>query len=449
MKLSIKEIAQLFKTAYEGKEEITSVEFDSRQVIKGSLFIPLAGTRDGHEFIEQAKKNGAAAAFWSRPLSEAPQDLMIIPVADTLQALQELAVYYLKKVQPQIVAITGSNGKTTTKDMTEAVLAQKYKTYKTQGNYNNEIGLPYTILQMPEATEMLILEMGMDHFGEIEKLSHLAKPDAAGITMIGEAHIENLGSRAGIAKAKMEIVAGLKKDGLLLIPANEPLLKPLIKDLPQKIVTFGLEEGEISGQIEEETPQETLFSVDQKQYHLPVIGGYNVNNALLAIGFGRHYGLTDTEIALGLASFQLTKNRTQWLTAGNGASILSDVYNANPTAMELVLESFGKLALSGRKIAVLADMLELGPDSKVMHAAMADHITAAYSLVFLYGEDMKALAQALSNKEPAVPWRHFEKSEKEALIQAILTELQPEDSIFLKGSNGMGLAEVVEALQKM
>jgi UDP-N-acetylmuramoyl-tripeptide--D-alanyl-D-alanine ligase len=443
MKLTVKELADALQISVVGNSEavVTSVEFDSRLIQEGSLFVPLAGARDGHEFIGQAIAKGAVATLWSNDLSEAPTDIAVLPVTDTTQAFQQLAVYYQQKVAPKLAAITGSNGKTTTKDMTESVLAQKFRTYKTQGNYNNDLGMPYTILHMPIDTEMLILEMGMDHAGEISFLSKLAKPDAAAITLIGEAHIEHLGSRAGIAAAKMEIVDGLKEDGLLIIPGDEPLLQPLFADLTQQLATFGLSEGTIRGEILNETKEETTFMIDGNEYRIPVLGGYNVKNALIAYGFGRYFGLTTEQIATGLAEFKLTKNRTEWLKASNGADILSDVYNANPTAMGLVLDSFGQLDLPGRRLAVLADMLELGPDSKAMHRQMADHLSNNYDIVYLYGEEMSALHDAVSSKV-----YYFEPNQKEALIAQIKADLLPTDSIVLKGSNGMGLAEVVAKL---
>lgn len=446
MELTVKELAELFQVENTDNTELSSVEFDSRLITPGGLFVPLAGQRDGHDFIEQAIANGAVATFWSKPLNEAPAEISVIPVSEPLRALQKLARYYQAKIAPKIIAITGSNGKTTTKDMTAAVLAQKYQTYKTQGNYNNEIGMPYTILHMPATTEFLVLEMGMDHAGEIEVLSKMAQPDAAAITLIGEAHIENLGSRAGIAKAKMEIVAGLKTNGLFLIPAGEPLLAPLIQGLPQQIRTFGLETGDICGTVLHETQHSTTFLVDKQEYQIPVIGGYNVKNALIAIAFGRYFGVDTAAIIAGLAEFQLTKNRTQWLTAKNGAKVLSDVYNANPTAMALVLDSFAHLAMSGRKLVVLADMLELGPDSKCMHAAMKDHLSKEYEVIFLYGEQMHALYEVLKEEERHV--LYFNKEDKDALIGEVKQELKATDNILLKGSNGMGLAEVIEALQK-
>lgn len=443
MKLTIKEIAQALNIEPIGAEKlVTSVEFDSRLITEGSLFVPLAGTRDGHEFVQQAIEQGAVATLWDKKRTNIPENIIVLPVADVKAAFQQLAVYYQEKVAPKVVAITGSNGKTTTKDMTEAVLAQKFQTYKTQGNYNNDLGMPYTMLHMPDTTEVLILEMGMDHAGEIAFLSKLAQPDAAAITLIGEAHIENLGSRAGIAKAKMEITAGLKAEGYLVVPADEPLLSPLMSDLTQKIETFGLDEGDIHATIVEETKDQTTFTIDGETFQIPVLGSYNVKNALIAYGFGHYFGLTNEEIARGLATFQLTKNRTQWLKASNGADILSDVYNANPTAMGLVLDSFGRLELAGRRLAVLADMLELGPDSKQMHAQMAEHIGNHYDAIFLYGSEMASLNEALV--EFAGKVYYFE--EKEALIKTLKEQLLPTDTLLLKGSNGMGLAEVIAQL---
>lgn len=446
MKLTIKEIAEALNIDARGSLDtiVTSVEFDSRLISEGSLFVPLAGTRDGHDFIQSAIDKGAVAAFWSKDLEAAPEGIVLLPVEDTKTAFQQLAVCYQETIAPKVIAITGSNGKTTTKDMTEAVLAQQYQTYKTQGNYNNDLGMPYTMLHMPEKTEILILEMGMNHSDEIAFLSKLAKPDAAAITLIGEAHIENLGSRAGIAQAKMEIVAGLKKDGLLLVPGDEPLLTPLLTDLSQTVETFGLTEGTIRGDIQLETKNETTFKIDETTFKIPVLGGYNVKNALIAYGFGRYFDVSEEAIAQGLAAFQLTKNRTEWKKASNGADILSDVYNANPTAMGLVLESFAQLDLPGRRLAVLADMLELGPDSKAMHAEMANFIKDTYDIIFLYGDEMKALEEAL--RKAPVEVYSFDSSAKEALIQSVKETLVETDSILLKGSNGMGLSEVVAAL---
>ncbi|MEG2645137.1 MAG: UDP-N-acetylmuramoyl-tripeptide--D-alanyl-D-alanine ligase, partial [Enterococcus sp.] len=332
----------------ENEVTVTGVEFDTRKISNGDLFVPLKGQNDGHDFVSKAIENGAAATLWSNDPATVPEGIAVILVNDTLAAFQALASYYLLEEHPDVIAITGSNGKTTTKDMTESVLSQKYRTYKTQGNYNNDIGLPYTILHMPEGTEKLILEMGMDHANEISVLSELAEPDVAAITIIGEAHIENLGSREKIADAKMEITTGLAPDGLLVIPADEPLLADRIRSLSQTIETFGIQQGDISATILNENKGATVFSVDDSGYQIPLPGSYNVQNALIALAIGRWYGLDNEEIFQGLAYVQVTQNRTQWLKAKNGADILSDVYNANPTAMALVLDTFAKLPTEGR-----------------------------------------------------------------------------------------------------
>lgn len=445
MKLTIKEIAQVLGiSGIVDEREISSVEFDSRKIEKNGLFVPLPGTRDGHDFVYAAKENGAIVTLWQKDRVEVPSDLVVLPVADVTKAFQTLAQYYKQKIGPKTVAITGSNGKTTTKDMTASVLAQKYRTYKTQGNYNNDLGVPYTMLHMPDDTEVLILEMGMDHAGEIHFLSQLGQPDVAAITLIGEAHLENLGSRKNIAKAKMEIVDGLAKDGVLFVPADEPLLADLIAPISQEVQTFGLAQGDLQATIINETSESTSFVVNEETFVIPVLGGYNVKNALIAYGVGRYFGLSMEQIKNGLAQVELTKNRTQWLQAKNGAKLLSDVYNANPTAMRLVLESFGRLTLPGRRIAVLADMLELGPDSLAMHASMAEAIVGRYDFVYLYGEQMQALANRLT--ELNVPHAYFIPAQRQAFLEQVQQEIQPTDSVILKGSNGMQLSELVALL---
>lgn len=452
MNLTIKDIFQ----AVGGKNEeilqtefsIEQVEFDTRKVVNNTLFIPLKGNRDGHEFIEQAFSMGACLTLSDRPLE---MNLPYILVEDTLKAFQELAKFYLKKINPKVCAITGSNGKTTTKDMTASVLSTTFKTYKTQGNYNNEIGLPYTIMSIDEQVEVLVLEMGMDRKGDIELLTSIGQPDVAAITMIGESHIEHLGSRSGIASAKMEIVSGLKKDGTLIVPEDEPLLKPLLKEVTQQVKTFGLtDEGDYLGAIVEETKNHTTFTVNRfkgEVFSIPVLGKYNVGNALIAMAVGEALGVPVENIKQGLATFDLTKNRTEWLETKNGVQILSDVYNANPTAMKLVLDSFSKIKSQGRKIAVLGDMLELGPDSGKMHQSVGAHIDPSQiDVVYLYGSEMKHLYADLKGKYPEEKLAIYDTSEKEEMTKAIGQEIKSSDTVFLKASNGMGLKEVVDNL---
>lgn len=456
MKLLVSELAKVVKAENDWQQwadvVVEHVEFDTRKIVKNSLFVPLqGGNRDGHEFLEVAIESGASVSLWQKEVAPARANFPILVVEDTLIAMQKIAMYFLSVVQPKVIGITGSNGKTTTKDMVASVLGQQFETYKTQGNYNNHIGLPYTILSMPMTTEMLVLEMGMDHFGEIEVLSQIAQPDVAAITMIGESHMEFLGSRAGIAKAKMEIVSGLKAGGLLVVPGEEPLLKPLLEQVSQKVLTFGpSQKNNLSAQITAETKVETTFNVpnyQNSQFVIPVLGQYNVNNALIALAIGSYFEMEIGKMATGLAELDLTKSRTEWLVAANGAEILSDVYNANPTAMSLVLDTFSQLPSSGRKYAVLADMGELGDSSQSLHEKMAEHLDPEkIQEVFLFGPQMKVLFEKLSLKYPKGQVSHYDLDAKGELITKVLEGLQSTDMIVLKGSNSMKLIEIVEKL---
>lgn len=430
---------------------VTGIEFDTRNITEGALFVPLSGTRDGHEFIDAAVENGAATAFWAHDSQLAPKDLPILQVVDTLAALQNLAKYYLKKNAPTVIGITGSNGKTTTKDMTAAVLSQKFATYKTQGNFNNQIGLPYTILHMPAATEVLVLEMGMDHEGEIDFLTRLAEPDIAAITLIGESHLEYFGTRDGIAKAKMEIVAGLKPTGMLIVPGDEPLLEPLLPAVTQAVITFGLDDSEeLYATILESGKESVRFTINRfpnEEFTIPVPGAYNVRNAIVAAMIGSLLEVPVANIKTALATVELTRNRTEWLKRSDGLEVLSDVYNANPTAMRLVLENFAQMPTTGRRIAVIGDMLELGEQSQQLHAQMSTNLDPEMiQEVFLYGTEMQALFDVLATVYPAELLHYYPKAEKAALITDLANTVTANDMLVLKASNGMGLNEVVTAI---
>ncbi|GFH40541.1 UDP-N-acetylmuramoyl-tripeptide--D-alanyl-D-alanine ligase [Lactococcus insecticola] len=431
--------------------KLNDIEFDSRLIKPGDIFLALKGERDGHDFIDVALKNGASAVITSRTLSdEIPQ----VVVADTLKAFQDLASYYLEKEQPDVIAITGSNGKTTTKDMTAQILATTYKTYKTQGNYNNEIGLPYTVLHMPESTEKLVLEMGQDHMGDIHLLSTLVRPKLAVITLIGESHLEFFGSRDKIAEGKMQIVDGLVDDGELIAPANKLINRYLPEN--QAITRFG-EDADIYLSALYEHKDYLTFSVNflDEDLTIPVPGKFNATNAMVAAYIGKHEGVSQANIKQALAKLELTKNRVEWRKASNGADILSDVYNANPTAMRLILETFQEIPANqenGKKIAVLADMKELGEASASLHAGMLTAINPEkLDMLYLYGEEMLPLAELVVDIFPRDTVKYFYKDDKideqNAMILSLLENLGAHDQILLKGSNSMRLAEVVKALE--
>jgi len=453
MKLDLYEIAEVLSA----KNDVTqfenvalrNAEFDSRLIESGDLFVPLKGARDGHDFIPTAFAQGAAATLSERPVAEGAYIL----VDDVLTAFQRLAQYYLEKMQVDVLAVTGSNGKTTTKDMLAQLLATTYKTYKTQGNYNNEIGLPYTVLHMPEDTEKLVLEMGQDHLGDIHLLSELAKPKTGIVTLVGEAHLEFFGSRAEIAQGKMQIADGLRKDGLLIVPADKIVNEFLPADC--KLVRFG-PDADIFLTCLEERKDSLSFECNflEQRIDLPVTGKYNATNAMIAAYAALQEGVSEEAIAQAFSELELTRNRTEWKKAGNGADILSDVYNANPTAMRLILETFSTIPANpgGRKLAVLADMKELGADSKSMHGSMITSLNPEIVTdLFLYGQDMEALYDYAKEIYPPGKVQYFikndEKDQFEQLKQAVREKLTPADQILLKGSNSMNLAKLVEDLE--
>lgn len=451
MKLTLQEIASVVGAQNDVSlfEDLTinAIEFDSRQIKTGDLFLPLQGARDGHEFIDTAFANGAVATFSEKNITS---DYPYILVVDCLKAFQDLAQYYLEKIRVDVIAVTGSNGKTTTKDMIATILATTYKTYKTQGNYNNEIGLPYTVLHMPDDTEKIVLEMGQDHLGDIALLSNLTHPHIAVVTLIGEAHLEFFGSREKIAEGKMQITQGMDGHGILIAPADKIISSFLPEK--QKVIRFGADEDIFVTELEEHKNYlnfKTNFL--DNEIKLPVTGKYNATNAMIASYVGKLLNISEEKIISALAQLNLTRNRTEWKKAANGADILSDVYNANPTAMKLILETFSSIPANngGKKIAVLADMKELGDSELALHAAMIASLDpAVIDRIFLFGPLMQALADEVAQVYSVGKWYYFAQADQvDELTEQIQKVLGPNDQILLKGSNSMKLAQVVECLE--
>ena len=450
MKLTIHEVAQAVGAKNDvslfANAQLEKPEFDSRLITTGDLFVPLKGARDGHDFIETAFENGAAVTLSEKEVVNHPYIL----VDDVLTAFQTLAAYYLEKMGVDVFAVTGSNGKTTTKDMLAHLLST---TYKTQGNYNNEIGLPYTALHMPEGTEKLVLEMGQDHLGDIHLLSELAHPKTAIVTLVGEAHLAFFKDRSEIAKGKMQIADGMASGSLLLAPAD-----PIVEDyLPtdKKVIRFGQgAELEITDLIERKDSLTFKANFLGQALDLPVTGKYNATNAMIASYVALQEGVSEEKIRQAFQNLELTGNRTEWKKAANGADILSDVYNANPTAMKLILETFSAIPTNegGKKIAVLADMKELGDRSVQLHNQIILSLSPdVLDTVIFYGEDIAELAQLASQMFPIGHVYYFKKTENqdqfEDLVKQVKESLGAYDQILLKGSNSMNLAKLVESLE--
>ena len=455
MKMQLAEIAHAVGAINDYEQwanvDVTSVAFDSRHLQPGGLFIPLTGEQDGHQFIQSAIDHGAAATLWAQDLATAPANFPVIQVANSLTALQTLARYYQTKINPRVVAVTGSNGKTTTKDMIAAILGTQFNVTKTYANFNNEIGVPMTVLSMEPNTEILVVEMGMDRPGQLDFLSKLVTPDVAVITMIGEAHIEFFGTRDKIADAKFEITHGLSDDGAFVYDGDEPLLRERVTDLQQRQFTFGRQDSDdLYATSVSDTATSTSFTTNQwpdLTFTLPMIGEYNVKNALAALTVANIYRIRPESAQKALATVPLTKNRAEWLTSQSGAAILSDVYNSNPTAVREVLGAFGQTPVKGRRLVVLGDMLELGDQADALHAGLADALDPqTFAHVYLVGPHMLALQQALVEKAPELPVTHFATDQLADLTATLQATLTPDDQILLKGSHGIHLENVLAKL---
>jgi UDP-N-acetylmuramoyl-tripeptide--D-alanyl-D-alanine ligase len=440
-----------------GRQRVAGVSTDTRTLAPGQLFVPLAGERfDGHDHLEAAVKAGASAALWQadRPLPAAP-GVPLVVVDDTLTALQKLAENYLGSLNARVVGVTGSNGKTTTKDLLASVLATGFKVACTAGNLNNHIGLPLTILRAPADTEVLVLEMGMSGRGEISLLSRLAKPDAAVITNIGDAHLLQLGSRRNIARAKLEIAEGLKPGGALVYNGDEPLLAEELAELklPAGIKRIAFGEGadcDVRLLEAEVTLEGCAFRTADRPdalFELPVTGRHNAVNALAVLAVGRLFGLSETQIAEGFKTAVLTGMRIERTKAYNGAVVLNDAYNASPTSVRAAIDLVAQFKGYRRKWVVLSDMLELGPDEAEFHAGIGRFLTPDKAdALYTVGPLSAFTAKAAEAAFPPGAVRHFER--KRELIDALLRELSPDDLVLAKASRGMKLEEVVSALQK-
>ncbi|GGF82780.1 UDP-N-acetylmuramoyl-tripeptide--D-alanyl-D-alanine ligase [Paenibacillus aceti] len=433
---------------------IQGVITDSRRIEQGCLFVPLSGERfDGHAFVADSLASGASATLWERIKGNPPGPAILVD--DALEALQRLAKSYLAATEAKVVGITGSNGKTTTKDLLYSLLATTYRVHKTGGNYNNHIGLPLTILAMPEDTEIAVLEMGMSGRYEIEFLSKLAEPEAVIVTNIGESHLQQLGSRLEIARAKLEILSGLKAGGLFVYNGDEPLIQEVLADSdtpkPEQLhtLTFGLNgNNDIYPSGIMFLEHGTMFTLKEGEtpFELPLLGEHNVVNGLAAIAVARHYGIADTAIREGLKHAELTGMRIEIVQGDNGVTILNDAYNASPTSAKAAIDVLKTMKGYRNKIAVLGDMLELGEDEVRFHQEVGEFLTPENTdLLFTYGRLGREIAAGA--KKHLLPDNIYAYDDKSELIHKLISLLHPKDIILVKASRGMKLEEVVEAVK--
>ena len=415
---------------------------DTRKLEQGQLFVALQGVRDGHAFIPAALEKGAAAVLCSRCEGDYPA----IIVEDPRIALGEIAKNERLRLQMQVVGITGSVGKTTTKEMVAAVLEKKYRVRKTPVNHNNDIGMPMAILSMPEDTEVAVLEMGMNHFREIAYLSGIAKPDVAVIVNIGTMHIEHLGSMEGILQAKLEILEGMGPSAKVIFNGDDPLLWNQRKVLPGAVY-FGENnpESAVRAKNVRSGEGETCFEAQRGELAflvtLPVEGKHYVPDAMAAIAVGLEFGVAPEDICDALADFQNAGGRQEMIQAG-ACTIIKDCYNAGPESMAAALAVLhGK---PGRRIAVLGDMLELGSCTQAEHYKVGRLAAENADILLSYGPNSgRMLKGAITGGMTGKEARAFEDREK--LADALLQIVKPGDVILVKGSRGMRMELIIES----
>ncbi|RDU34846.1 UDP-N-acetylmuramoyl-tripeptide--D-alanyl-D-alanine ligase [Neobacillus piezotolerans] len=436
-----------------GESRISGVCIDTRKIRKGNLFIPFKGEKvDGHEYVESAIEKGAAAALWQKDVPNPPQGLPLLIVDNCLEALQELARTYRRQLGVKVVGITGSNGKTTTKDMAASLLSVKYKVQKTEGNYNNHLGLPLTVLNLDEDTDIAVLEMGMSSRGEISFLTRLANPEAVIITNIGESHLLDLGSREGIAEAKLEILEGLKEGGVAVMNGDEPLLMERVSgnDGHYLLQTFGRGESNTIYPVEitqSAHGNEFRVNLSDGRFYLPVLGTHNIMNALAAMLVARHFSLSFEEMKVGLKSVTLTQMRMELSEGRNGEKIINDAYNASPTSMSAAIELVANLGGYAKKVLVLGDMLELGPLEKEYHLKIGEMLDPGkIDLVFTYGKLGSLIAEGA--RKVLGQERVYAFEDKEMLSREVKKHTDSHTLVLVKASRGMKLEEVVASLQK-
>ncbi len=460
---TIEEIAKVTGGSIIGNNgaTVTSVSTDSRECTKGTLFAAIKGERfDGHDFIKATMESGAVCALCERVsenTSELPGSLVVVP--DTIVALGKLAHEYLKRLSPEVVSVTGSVGKTTTKEFIYAVLNEKFNAHKTEGNFNNELGLPLSILSMKKDAKAAVFELGMSFKGEISYLSKIARPKIAAITNIGNSHIENLGSRENICAAKLEIVDGLDPDGYILLNADEPLLFAKKDAFKQKTLLISMKNSAADFRALNVRTYDDYSIYDLvlpnrviTNIQIPTIGVHNVFNSAYAFVIGLIMGMSDDEIKRGLMKFKNTGMRQNVYEYG-GVTIIEDCYNAGPESMKASLDVLSKLSQknSRRCIAVLGEMRELGEYSKQLHMEIGKAVHAkGIDMLFTFGHDAENIVLGAIN--------HGYPSEKvgingdidapEKAAAALRSAVKPGDIILFKASRAVKLERVIELLKE-
>lgn len=437
------------------------ISIDSRTIKEGNLFLALVGEQyDGHHFIKEACAKGACAVVLEKAFFQEHQSLAtelkqpLLLVDNTLSALQLWAHYYHSLFKPLTICITGSNGKTTTKEMIVQLLSSKYHVLKSEGNYNNEIGVPLTILNLDSDHDVLVIEMAAQKLGEIKELTDIARPDIAVITNIGEAHIGLFKNKKNIVQAKSELLVALKDKGTAILNRDDSYFDFLLSCLSahNEVISFGFHpEAQVRAinfwqKNEKELHFELIVDGDHFQVFLPLLGRFNVANALAAIAVGIKMKVPLREILENIANFKGTELHMEYMLLDRGITLIQDFYNANPTATREALQSVASISEGRHKIAVLGDMLELGHDSVYYHKEIGRVVASlSYDILIAYGEFGVSIAEGAREQGMNEDQVYYFGKEEEDKLVTCLIKLVPENSIILlKGSRKMQMENIVQ-----
>ena len=452
--MTLANIAAACGGIYHGKEEdrnkeVLSITTDSRKAEPGSLFIAIRGERvDGHDFVDSVFEKGALCVLSEQELPEAKGNYIL--TESTLQAIKDIAEFYLKQLQIPVVGITGSVGKTSTKEVIASVLKEKYRTLKTQGNFNNELGLPLTVFRLRDEDEIAVLEMGISDFGEMTRLAKIARPDTCVITNIGTCHLENLGDRDGVLKAKTEIFKYLKKDGHIVLNGDDDKLCTVKEYEGIKPVFFGMEADKdiyadeiVSRGLKGMTCR---IHVGGESFvtDIPMPGRHMVYNALAATAVGRIYGLTLEQIRHGIETLEAISGRFHMIETDRFL-IVDDCYNANPMSMKASLDVLKDGA--GRRVAILGDMGELGENEVQLHAEVGEHAAQCGIDVCICTGALSANIAKEARKNPQLTV--IEEPDRDSLLAHLDSYVKTGDTILVKASHFMQFEKVVAKLQEM
>ena len=428
--LKREKLNELMFEEFSKKVQIKNVVMDSRKVIKGSLFFAI---NNGNSYVKDVLDKGASLVIAD---NTDIKDERVIKVTDTIATMQDLATKYRKKLDIQVVGITGSNGKTTTKDIVYSLLSTKAKTLKTEGNYNNHIGLPYTLLNVTDEEKFVVLEMGMSSLGEIKRLGEISGPNYAIITNIGDSHIEFLKTRDNVFKAKTELLEFVDKENTFVCGDDEYLGKLDVNKVGfNENNTYKIESYEFSN-------KDSKFILDGKEYEMPLLGKHNISNTAIAIELAKKIGLTDEEIQKSLKEVKISNMRFQEIKIGNDIYI-NDAYNASPMSMKAAIDTLNEIYDDKYKIAILGDMLELGENEIDYHIDVLNYLLdKKIKLVYLYGERMKK-AYDIFVKNRSEEYRFWYYPTKKGIVES-LKNIKMEKVILLKASRGIKLEEIIK-----